>query len=56
MSDLFQDAQAEMDEQAKWGENRQYRVLKKLLVAIRLVAIRVKRIEERLDRIDPGGK
>jgi hypothetical protein len=52
VSDIFQDAQAELDEQARWGENRAHRAIRKALVVLRLVAGRVKQLEDRVSALE----
>jgi hypothetical protein len=52
VSDIFQDAQAELDEQAKWGENRAHRAIRRALVVMRLIAGRVKQLEDRVTALE----
>lgn len=52
MSDIFQDAQQDLTEQARWGENLTTRALRKALVVIRTIAQRVKQLEDRVTAIE----
>lgn len=52
MSDIFQDAQSDLNEQAKWGENRTTSALRKALVVIRTIAQRVKALEDRVTALE----
>ena len=52
MSDLFQEAQDDLNEQVGWGENRATMAVRKALVVIRLLAGRIKRLEERVDALE----
>lgn len=52
MSDLFQEAQEDLNEQARWGENRVTMAVRKALVVIRILAGRLKRLEERVDALE----
>lgn len=52
MSDIFQDAQQDLNEQAKWGENRVTMALRKALVVIRTIAVRVKQLEDRVTALE----
>jgi hypothetical protein len=52
VSDIFQDAQSELDEQAKWGENRAHRAIRRALIVMRLIAGRVKQLEDRVAALE----
>lgn len=52
MSDIFQDAQQDLTEQARWGENLTTRALRKALVVIRVLAGRIKQLEDRVTSLE----